>query len=59
MSTDIVTFPNEEGGLQWSALRLWLVVTVPLMLLTFIAWAIVYKVVGKGWFNRNRKSNFD
>lgn len=55
MSTDIITFPSADGGFQWPALRVWLGATAPLMLLTFVAWGVVYKGVEKGWFDRKSK----
>lgn len=63
MSTDIYTFPSAEDGFQWPALRVWLAATLPLMLVTFLAWGIVHKGVEKGWFNRGsdgkcRKASF-
>jgi len=52
MSTDIISFPSDSGGFQWSALSVWLEATLPLMFLTFVAWGVVYRGVGKGWFTR-------
>ncbi|KAK0102818.1 hypothetical protein ONS96_005453 [Cadophora gregata f. sp. sojae] len=50
MSTDIIKFPSkQESGkvFQSGALQLWLVITLPLMAITFIAWWLVYWLVNR------------
>ncbi|KAH7313155.1 hypothetical protein BKA65DRAFT_517421 [Rhexocercosporidium sp. MPI-PUGE-AT-0058] len=50
MSTDIIKFPSQqESGqvFQLGALRLWLIITLPLMAITFIAWWLVYWYVNR------------
>lgn len=61
MSTDIIKFPSQEGGFQWPALRIWLEVTVPLMVVTFVAWLIVHRGVERDWFRKRneRKPSFE
>jgi hypothetical protein len=48
MSTDIVQFQDSNGGpgpevFQWPALRLYIIISIPLMVVTFAAWGIIYK----------------
>jgi hypothetical protein len=52
MSTSIFQVPGaqSEQGFQPGALNLWLAITLPLMLLTFAAWLVVY-----WWINRREK----
>ncbi|KAL2073992.1 hypothetical protein VTL71DRAFT_7770 [Oculimacula yallundae] len=50
MSTDIIRFPSQqESGrvFQNGALQLWLIITLPLMAATFIAWWVVYWCVNR------------
>lgn len=50
MSTDIIKFPSkQESGqvFQLGALQLWLIITLPLMAITFIAWWLVYWYVNR------------
>jgi hypothetical protein len=48
MSTDIIKFEdNDEQHFQWKGLRLYLEICIPLMLITFLAWVIVYKYVNR------------
>ena len=47
MSTDIVQFQGSEPGLedfQLGALKLYIYISVPLMVLTFAAWGVIYKL---------------
>ena len=49
MSTDIVHFQDSNGGpgpevFQWPALRLYIIISLPLMVVTFAAWGIIYKL---------------
>ena len=55
MSTDIVKFRINKSGLlensvQLGALQLYIVVSLPLMLITFLAWYGVY-----WWVNRKER----
>lgn len=50
MSTDIIQFqsPEESGKIfQLEALKLYLAITIPMMLIVFAAWAIVYRYVNR------------
>jgi hypothetical protein len=53
MSTDIIHFDTDptSGGtirnFHLSALQLWLATTLPLMVVTFIAWYVVYLYIDK------------
>ncbi|KAF2865937.1 hypothetical protein BDV95DRAFT_242928 [Massariosphaeria phaeospora] len=54
MSTDIVKFPtNEEQHFQSKGLRIYLAICIPLMIITFLAWWLVYRSVNRG--ERRRK----
>ena len=49
MSTDIVKFEGENGGpgpevFQSDALKLYIYISIPLMVVTFAAWGIIYKL---------------
>jgi hypothetical protein len=49
MSTDIVKFQSPEGGpgpkvFQRDALNLYMIITLPMMAVTFIAWAVIYRI---------------
>jgi hypothetical protein len=49
MSTDIVKFEGENGGpgpkvFQSDALKLYVYISIPLMVATFAAWGIIYKL---------------
>ena len=48
MSTDIVQFQGPNGGpgpkvFQSDALKLYIYISIPLMVLTFAAWGAIYK----------------
>jgi hypothetical protein len=49
MSTDIVKFEGTNGGpgpevFQSDALKLFIYISIPLMVFTFVAWGIIYKL---------------
>ena len=50
MSTDIIRFQPQQGPgevFQPGALKLYLAITIPMMLVVFAAWAIVYRCVDR------------
>lgn len=52
MSTDIIRFQNDQNGepqrvFHSKALQLYLMITLPLMLLTFAAWYFVKRRIGR------------
>jgi len=58
MSTDIVKFEGPNGGagpkvFQSDALKLYIYISLPLMVLTFAAWAIIYKL--ESWKAEKKK----
>lgn len=60
MSTDIVKFEGSNGGpgpeiFQWPALRLYIIISIPFMVVTFAAWGIMYKLEIRRAEKRRRK----
>ena len=54
MSTDIIRFEALEGGLftehfSVEALRLFFAISIPLMVVTFVSWYLIY------WWMKNRQ----
>lgn len=45
MSTDIIKFEAGVQKFQWRGLRLYLLICLPLMLVTFLAWWVVSRLV--------------
>ena len=62
MSTDIVQFENSNGGgpgpkvFQSDALKLYIYITLPLMVLTFAAWGVIYKLENRKAEKKRRKT---
>jgi hypothetical protein len=64
MSTDIIRFQSPSGGpgpkvFQVDALILWLYASVPLIVVTFAVWGIVYKLEERQAKKRERKKMED
>jgi hypothetical protein len=58
MSTDILKFDRNEQDLQTKALKLYLLIALPLTALTFVAWYVVYLAAKKeNCFSRRREEN--
>lgn len=47
MSTDILSFENGKQDLQMQGLMLYIEITVPMTVLTFFVWIIIYRCVTK------------
>jgi hypothetical protein len=64
MSTDIIRFQSPSGGpgpkvFQAEVLILWLYVSVPLIVVTFAAWGIIYKIESMQAKKKERKKKED
>ncbi|KAF2473093.1 uncharacterized protein BDR25DRAFT_128515 [Lindgomyces ingoldianus] len=44
MSTDIIRFVDKKSVFQLKGLRIYLAISIPMMMMTFLAWYIVYRV---------------
>jgi hypothetical protein len=64
MSTDIVRFPNGRKGLDHGvfsegAIALYLLLTIPLMALTLVAYYLIYLCVNKERSSKSSKGSTD
>ncbi|KUJ17136.1 uncharacterized protein LY89DRAFT_585234 [Mollisia scopiformis] len=64
MSTDIVRFQGPNGGpgpktFQAEALKLYVYITLPMMLLTFAAWFLIYKLESRKADKKRRRKSLE
>jgi len=61
MSTDIVNFDGPSGGptsriFRLDALKLFLYISIPMMVVAFAAWAILYKLASRKASRKDQKA---
>jgi hypothetical protein len=58
MSTDILKFEHDQQNFQSKGLRTYLAIALPLTVLTFVAWYVIYRVAKRSGL-RNRSMTAD